>query len=132
MSQSNSFGSGKYSFHWFGENESTNSNLNYSISSIFTYNIFGMPFTGADICGYYGKGNPNLCLRWYNLGAFYPFMRSNFNFKEGEEKYPWSFGPDAESIIVKDIKMRYSLIKYFYSQLFNKIFLFTIIFSFLK
>ena len=118
MSQSNSFGSGKYSFHWFGENESTNSNLNYSISSIFTFNIFGMPFTGADICGYYGKGNPNLCLRWYNLGAFYPFMRSNFNFKEGEEKYPWSFGPDAESIIVKDIKMRYSLIKYFYSQLF--------------
>ena len=54
LSRGNTIGNGKYSFHWFGENESTNSNLNYSISSIFTYNIFGIPFTGAYICGYYG------------------------------------------------------------------------------
>ena len=118
ISQANSFGSGKYSFHWFGDNENTNINLNHTISSIFTYNIFGIPFTGADICGYQGKANIDLSLRWYNLGAFYPFMRNNFNSKNGEKKYPWSFGLEAENIIIRDIKMRYSLIKYFYSQLF--------------
>ena len=119
ISQSNSFGSGKYSFHWFGNYKSLNEYLKYSISSIFTYNIFGIPFTGADICGTHKTANPNLCLRWYNIGAFYPFMRNNFHLTQKEkEKYPWSFGPEIENIIKRDIKVRYSLLRYFYSQLF--------------
>ena len=118
ISKSNSFGSGKYSFHLFGDNESKNTDIKYSISSIFTYNIFGIPFTGADICGYDKKANSDLCTRWFNIGSFYPFMRNNFNSKNKSEKFPWSFGPDTENIIITDIKMRYSLLKYFYSQLF--------------
>ena len=120
LSKANSFGTGKYSFHWFGDNYSTNSNIENSISSIFTYNIFGMPFTGADICGYNNKANGNLCTRWYNIGSFYPFMRNanNYNSEFNKEQYPWSFGPDIEKIIRKSIQMRYSLLRYFYSQLF--------------
>ena len=119
MSQSNSFGSGKYSFHWFGNYKSFNDYLRYSVSSIFTYNIFGIPFTGADICGTHKTADPNLCLRWYNIGAFYPFMRNNFHLTHMEkDKYPWSFGPEIENIIKRNIKMRYSLLRYFYSQLF--------------
>ena len=118
MSQSNSFGSGKYAFHYFGDYPSKNEYIKYSISSIFTYNIFGIPFTGADICGYYKKANGDLCTRWYNIGSFYPFMRNNFIYNEENKKYPWSFGTETESIIKKDIQMRYSLIRYFYSQLF--------------
>ena len=118
MSQSNSFGSGKYAFHYFGDYPSKNEYIKYSISSIFTYNIFGIPFTGADICGYYKKANGDLCTRWYNIGSFYPFMRNNFIYNEENKKYPWSFGTETENIIKKDIQMRYSLIRYFYSQLF--------------
>ena len=118
ISQSNSFGSGKYSYHFFTENESNNTYLNYSVSSIFTYNIFGIPFTGADICGYNKNATINLCTRWYNIGTFYPLMRNNFILKKNIEKFPWSFDNETEKIITKDIKIRYSLIKYFYSQLF--------------
>ena len=118
ISQSNSFGSGKYSFHWFGNNKSKNAYIKYSISSIFNYNIFGIPFTGADICGFFKKADGNLCTRWFNIGAFYPFMRNNFSPNKNKEKFPWSFGPDVENIIIRDIKMRYSLLRYFYSQLF--------------
>jgi alpha-glucosidase (family GH31 glycosyl hydrolase) len=45
-------------------------------------------------------------------------MRNNFIIDEENEKYPWSFGQEIENIIRKDIKVRYSLIRYFYSQLF--------------
>jgi alpha-glucosidase (family GH31 glycosyl hydrolase) len=49
-------------------------------------------------------------------------MRNNFILdkekEKEEEKYPWSFGSKIEKIIKKDIQMRYSLIRYFYSQLF--------------
>ena len=118
ISQANSFGTGKYSFHFFSENNSQNNFLKYSISNIFTYNIFGIPFTGADICGYYQTANEDLCTRWYNIGSFYPFMRNNFSPKVEKMKYPWSFDSKTENIIKRDIQTRYSLLRYYYSQFF--------------
>ena len=117
LTRSNSFGSGKYSFHWLGDNYSQNKYIEYSISGIFNYNIFGIPFTGADICGFNDNANGKLCARWYNIGAFYPFSR-NHNSRFNTDQYPWSFGEDIENIIKKDINYRYSLLRYFYSQLF--------------
>ena len=87
LSRSNCFGSGKYAFHWLGDNYSKNEYIQYSISGIFTYNIFGIPFTGADICGFHGHSNGNLCARWYNIGAFYPFSR-NHNSRKASDQYP--------------------------------------------
>ena len=117
LSRANSFGIGKYSFLWLGDNFSKNEYIKYSISGIFNYNIFGVPFTGADICGFKNNANGNLCARWYNVGAFYPFSR-NHNHRRASDQYPWSFGEKYENIIKKDIQVRYSLIRYFYSQLF--------------
>ena len=117
LSRSNSFGSGKYSFHWLGDNFSQNKYIEYSIAGIFNYNIFGIPFTGADICGFSGNATGTLCARWYNIGAFYPFSR-NHNSRKYIDQYPWSFNEDVENIIKKDIQYRYSLLRYFYSQLF--------------
>ena len=125
LSRSTSFGSGKHVFHWLGDNYSEESNIKNSISGIFNFNIFGIPFTGADICGFFGNSNKDLCLRWYNLGAFYPFMR-NHNDKNGKDQFPWSFGGingasnnyDAVQLIKNNINCRYSLLRYMYSQLF--------------
>ena len=50
-------------------------------------------------------------------GAFYPFSR-NHNSIRFIDQYPWSFGEKVENIIKKDIQIRYSLIRYFYSQMF--------------
>ena len=125
LSRSTSFGSGKYVFHWLGDNYSEESNIKNSISGIFNFNIFGIPFTGADICGFFEDSNKHLCLRWYNLGAFYPFMR-NHKDKNWDDQYPWSFqnvkepkdNYDALKLIKNNINCRYSLLRYMYSQLF--------------
>ena len=117
LTRSNSFGSGKYSFHWLGDNFSQNKYIEYSIAGIFNYNIFGIPFTGADICGFNDNANGKLCARWYNIGAFYPFTR-NHNSKKYKDQYPWSFDEDIENIIKNDINYKYSLLRYYYSQLF--------------
>ena len=117
LSRSTTLGSGKYTYHWLGDNLSTFANLKNSISGIFNFNIFGIPFTGSDICGFMENASKDLCIRWYNLGAFYPFMR-NHNFFQARDQYPWTFGEDTLKIINKNIKMRYSLIRYIYSQFF--------------
>ncbi len=117
LSRSTSLGSGKYTFHWLGDNLSTFENLKNSISGIFNFNIFGIPFTGSDICGFMEDASKNLCLRWYNLGAFYPFSR-NHNFFAAKDQYPWSFESDSINIIKKNINFRYSLLRYMYSQFF--------------
>ena len=122
LSRSTTIGSGKYVFHWLGDNYSQESDIKNSISGIFNFNIFGIPFTGADICGFLKDSNKDLCLRWYNLGAFYPFMR-NHNSKKSIDQYPWSFKENNEKydsikMIKNIINCRYSLLRYMYSQLF--------------
>jgi alpha-glucosidase (family GH31 glycosyl hydrolase) len=81
-------GVGKYVSHWLGDNFSNYDMLKYSVGGVFLFNMFGVPVAGADICGFIGDTNPDLCARWYALGAFYPFAR-NHNDKNSIPQEPF-------------------------------------------
>ena len=131
VSRANTIGHGKYAFHWLGDNISTFDMLRWSISGIFNYNIFGVPFSGADICGFHHSSTDELCARWHILGSFYPFSR-NHNVDTGLPQEPWEFNSRSRFEDRNDnnrpiegytlhaakvgIKMRYSLMRYAYSQ----------------
>ncbi|VDM23795.1 unnamed protein product [Toxocara canis] len=66
---------GRYSGHFLGQNSALWEDLQTSIIGIIEFNIFGIPFVGADICGYSANSNEELCIRWHQLGAFYPLSR---------------------------------------------------------
>uniref|UniRef100_A0A0M3HKE8 Lysosomal Pro-X carboxypeptidase n=1 Tax=Ascaris lumbricoides TaxID=6252 RepID=A0A0M3HKE8_ASCLU len=67
---------GHYAGHSLGDNFATWSNLARSVVGIQLFNIFGIPYVGADICGFYGETiTDDLCLRWHQLGAFYSLAR---------------------------------------------------------
>ena len=53
-------GVGKYVSHWLGDNFASYDLLKYSVSGIMLFNIFGIPVTGADICGFIGNTSPQL------------------------------------------------------------------------
>ncbi len=55
---------------------------------------------------------PELYVRWFEFGAFTPTMRTH-----GTRTYNevWSYGPQAEPILEKYLKLRYALLPYIYS-----------------
>lgn len=105
---------GRYASHWLGDNVASWHHLEYSIAGIFNFQLFGIPFVGADICGYEGNTTINLCSRWMQLGAFYPFMR-NHNSPEHSPQEPY-IDPNLMKVSIKAIRTRYSLARYIYSE----------------
>jgi len=87
--------------------------LNYSIS--------GMPYWTTDIGGFISGGNLNdpkfreLFVRWFQFGAFSPIFRVHGT-RYPDENELWSYGPDAQKILVDYDTLRYRLMPYIYSQ----------------
>jgi alpha-D-xyloside xylohydrolase len=69
------------------------------------------PSDARAVIGHYDD-YPELIVRWYQYAAFTPTMRAHGSRKETEV---WSYGKAAEAIIVKYLKLRYTLLPYIYS-----------------
>ena len=117
LTRANNIGIGKYAFHWLGDNNANFNSLKYGISTIFTFNIFGIPMTGDDICGFFDDTTDELCARWHNVGAFYPFTR-NHNFEGAVSNEPWDVGEKSLNAAKKAVSLRYSILRYIYSEMF--------------
>lgn len=75
-------GIGKYAHHWLADNWSTDEYLKLSVDGLYSYQLFGMPFIGSDICGFNSnetdiKNIANVCTKWHLLGSLYPFARNH-------------------------------------------------------
>ncbi|XP_048674815.2 lysosomal alpha-glucosidase isoform X2 [Caretta caretta] len=88
------------------------------VPEVLLFNLYGVPLVGADICGFLGDTSEELCVRWTQLGAFYPFMR-NHNDRGNKPQEPYAFSPAAQEAMRKAVFLRYSLLPYLYT-LFHK------------
>lgn len=77
--------------------------------------IFGIPFVGSDVCGFGKSTTPELCSRWIQLGSMHPFFR-NHNILEGDDQEFFNLGTATLLTARRNVKFRYSLLKFFHSM----------------
>jgi len=114
ISRSTAFGSGRYINHWEGDNLATYEFMLKSVSGIFSFNMYGIPMVGADICGFGSNTTSDLCSRWHQVGTFYPFSR-NHNSIDCISQEPWTLDNDVLNTSFTTIKFRYAILKHYYT-----------------
>lgn len=81
------------------------------------FNMFGIPYIGADICGFFNPTTEELCQRWMELGAFYPFSRNHNTI--GMPSQDPGIWPSVASASKTALNIRYRLLPYLYTLFYH-------------
>ncbi|XP_057316342.1 neutral alpha-glucosidase AB-like isoform X2 [Hydractinia symbiolongicarpus] len=109
-------GSQRYGPIWTGDNKADWSHLKASVPMLLSLNVAGLPFSGADVGGFFGNPEPELLVRWYQAGAFQPFFRGHAHL-DTRRREPWLFGEENTKLIRTAIRKRYAILPYLYTLL---------------
>lgn len=107
---------GRWGGHWLGDNYANWDNMEKSLIGMLEFNLFGIPYVGADICGFFNDSEYHLCARWMQVGAFYPYAR-NHNIQFTRRQDPVSWNETFAEMSRKVLEHRYTLLPYFYTQM---------------
>ena len=101
----------KYAAVWLGDNMSWFEHMRNSIPMLLNVGMSGMAFCGIDIGGYGGHAGPELMLRWYEIGIFYPFFRNHCELNKRAQE-PFAYSAEVETLIKGLIETHYRLLPY--------------------
>ena len=104
-------------------NNRTWDSLNFGLASVLRSQMFGMPHTGSDVCGYNTNGalDEELCLRWYQLATFFPLARHSQDQTAGAPRTePFNFkDANKSSAIKKSMHDRMQYLRLMYTCIFE-------------
>ncbi|OAL47292.1 hypothetical protein IQ07DRAFT_545410 [Pyrenochaeta sp. DS3sAY3a] len=110
-------GSGQYAGHWGGDNASKYFYMFFSIPQALSFSLFGIPMFGVDTCGFNGNTDMELCARWMQLSAFFPFYRNHNTLSAlSQEPFRWEI---VASSARSAMHIRYSLLPYLYTLFYQ-------------
>jgi alpha-glucosidase len=114
MTRAGYAGAQRYASTWTGDNTATWDHLRLSLSMVINAGLSGMPFTGPDVGGFAGDPDPELYIRWLQLGSMLPYFRVHSMAGTAPHE-PWVFGDKIEQIARYYLELRYRLLPYLYS-----------------
>jgi alpha-D-xyloside xylohydrolase len=104
---------------WSGDINSDFLSFRRQIPAGLNFALSGIPYWTTDIGGFV-FGNPTdpafreLFVRWFQYGTFNPVLRVHGT-RSPDENELWSYGPDAQKILVSFDRLRYRMLPYIYS-----------------
>jgi len=107
-------GSQNYGAIWTGDNKADWGHLKAATPMLLTQGIAGLPFSGADVGGFFGNPDTELLVRWYQAGAFQPFFRGHAHI-ETKRREPWLFGDENTKMVQAALRLRYQYLPLWYS-----------------
>ena len=110
-------GSGTVAGPWGGDNYSLWAYMYFSIPQALSFSLFGIPMFGVDTCGFAGNSDEELCNRWMQLSAFFPFYRNhNVLSADSQEAYVWASVAEATKTAMA---IRFNLLPYMYTLFYR-------------
>lgn len=107
-------GSQRSAAMWTGDNQADWGHLQTSIPMILNQGVSGYPFGGADVGGFFGNPSKELQTRWFQAGAFYPFMRGHAHI-DTRRREPYMLGEPYTGIMTQALRLRYALLPAWYT-----------------
>ena len=108
----------RYAAHWTADNRSDWASLRQTLPMVLNLGLSGIAFTGSDIGGFEGFATGELFTRWLQMSIFFPFCRAHTYFASPDQE-PWSWGEPYLSINREFIRLRYRLLPYLYTALYQ-------------
>ncbi len=108
-------GSQRYSYiHWSGDISTGFYSMAQQRTIMLSSILLGSAWWSMDTGGFNGHPGSENYYRWIQFAAFVPVMRVHGT--ENQEREPWNYGDQALEISREYIKLRYSLLPYFYTM----------------
>ncbi|CAO3597358.1 unnamed protein product [Absidia cylindrospora] len=108
----------RYGPVWTGDNMANWEALTYTNPMVLTNGMGGVPFSGADIPGFFNNPTPELLVRWYQTGVFQPFFRAHAHI-DTKRREPYLLDEPHKSLTRAAIRERYALLPYWYSLFYD-------------
>jgi Alpha-glucosidases, family 31 of glycosyl hydrolases len=130
----------RYAALWTGDNASSWDFLRISIPQVLNIGLSGVPISGADIGGFArgdgsvgeprypdepgggvegGTTDPELLVRWMQLGAFLPWYRNHYNGYDKAFQEPWAFDEATIARCRRIVRLRYRLVQLLYDAMYE-------------
>ncbi|KII95544.1 glycoside hydrolase family 31 protein [Plicaturopsis crispa FD-325 SS-3] len=107
-------GSQRFGAQWTGDNLGTWEHMAIGIKMTLANSIAGMTFTGSDVGGFFGNPEPEMLVRWYQVGIFMPFFRAHAHI-DTKRREPYLLDEPYKSILRDVIRLRYTMLPVWYT-----------------
>lgn len=108
----------RYATSWTADNQSTWASYRLTMPVVMGLGLSGLAFTGPDTGGFIGECNGELFTRWVQMSAFMPFFRAHAEINAPDQE-PWSYGEPYLTIVRRFIELRYELLPYLYTAVWQ-------------
>ncbi|KAF5375520.1 hypothetical protein D9615_009169 [Tricholomella constricta] len=107
-------GSQRFGAMWTGDNLGTWEHMAVGVKIVLSVGVGGMSYAGSDVGGFFGNPEPDMLVRWYQVGAFAPFFRAHAHI-DTKRREPFLLDQPYKGMIRDILRLRYSMLPVWYT-----------------